>query len=113
MDEDASLDDFLGGESSEQSEAGDVGSADEESAGEPEPADETELAGDTQSSATVGTETAAADDDPVDTDIEPAATTYAWSDEGTTCDGCGETVERRWQQAGDLVCIDCKDWERA
>ena len=61
MGDNASLDDFLGGESSEQSEA---------------------------------------------------ATTYAWDGAGAACAACDETVERRWQQDGDLVCIECKDWEQ-
>jgi len=100
MGEDASLDDFLGGESSGQSEA--------------EPADETDPTDAGEPTAAVESETGTADDaEPDADDIEPAATTYAWSDEGTTCDGCGETVERRWQQDGALVCIECKDWERA
>ncbi|MBX0288161.1 hypothetical protein EGH22_17665 [Halomicroarcula sp. F28] len=98
MGEDASLDEFLGGESSEQSEATDaVEPADEtevEPAGEGEPAD--------------------ADEPETDaTDVEPARTTYAWNDEGATCEACGETIERRWQLEGGLVCIECKDWERA
>lgn len=68
MGEDASLDEFLNSESSEQSGAADP---------------------------------------------DPATTTYAWSDGAATCGTCGEAVERRWQQAGDLVCVECKDWERA
>lgn len=90
MGEDASLDQFIGGESDERSEesTGDgateqpaAGSGPDEAAGqatEPEP--------------------------------DEAATTYAWSDNGTTCERCGETVERRWQQDGRLVCPGCKDW---
>ena len=113
MGENASLDDFLGGESSGQSEAADAtadtepadGAVDDgstDAATDAEPADATADAG-------------AADDPDVDTeqDVEPAATTYAWDDAGAACDDCGETVERRWQQEGGLVCIACKDWERA
>jgi len=109
MSEDASLDDFLGGESSEQSEAAEAAAAraDEESASETEPADATEA-----ETASSEDGEPAADGEPT-ADIEPAKTTYAWSDEGATCEDCGETVERRWQQDGGLVCIDCKDWERA
>jgi len=101
MGEDASLDDFLGGESSEQSEA------DEEATGDDTEAT-VEAAESTAKTAADDTEATAETDD-----VEPAATTYAWSDEGATCEACGETVERRWQQDGDLVCIECKDWERA
>jgi len=86
MSEDASLDDFLGGESSKQSEAADA----DASTGGTEPTDET-----------------------TSPDGEPATTTYAWSGDGAACGACGETVEQRWQQDGGLVCIDCKDWEQA
>ncbi|MFC6756422.1 MULTISPECIES: DUF7573 domain-containing protein [Haloarcula] len=108
MSEDASLDDFLGGESSEQSEADEEATGDDTEA-TVEAAESTAktAADDTEATAETDTETAETDD------VEPAATTYAWSGEGTTCEGCGETVERRWQQDGELVCIECKDWERA
>lgn len=42
----------------------------------------------------------------------PATTTYAWDGDGTACASCGETVERRWQQGGALVCPECKDWSQ-
>jgi len=105
MGEDASLDDFLGGESSEQSEAEPA----EETADETGPSDTGE------STATVEPETGTGDDAEPDAatdtdDVEPAGTTYAWSDEGTTCESCGETVERRWRQDDRLVCPGCKDW---
>ena len=102
MGEDTSLDDFLDGESGEQP------AADEESTGEAESASE---AGQAEEPATGGG-AEPADATASSVDVEPAATTYAWSDEGTTCDDCGETVERRWQQAGELVCVECKDWEQ-
>ncbi|GCF13945.1 hypothetical protein Harman_18800 [Haloarcula mannanilytica] len=81
MAEDASLDDFLDGGDSE-----DEGSASEGGTAKPE-------------------------DDPADSDtVEPAVTTYAWSPEGAACAECGEVVERRWTQDGDLVCGACKCW---
>lgn len=86
MGEDASLDEFLNSESSEQSGAADADAS----------TTDTEPAGGT-----------------VSPDIDPATTTYAWSDGAATCGTCGEAVERRWQQAGDLVCVECKDWDRA
>jgi hypothetical protein len=89
MGEDASLDEFLGG-ASEESDA----ETTEQETDAPEEAD-----------ATVSERSTDA--------LEPAKTTYAWSDEGTTCPACGEVVERRWQQDGGLVCADCKDWDRA
>jgi len=102
MGEDASLDDFLDGESSEQSEAAESTS---DATAETVSGDEAES---TTDAATERADTAAAD-----TDIEPATTTYAWDGAGGVCEGCGETVERRWQQDSGLVCIECKDWERA
>ena len=41
--------------------------------------------------------------------VGPAASTYAWSPEGT-CATCGDAAERRWRDDGDLVCADCKSW---
>lgn len=99
MGEDASLDQFLPDESDEQH---------SEPAEEPEPT--ASEAGGEQSETDAATE--APDASPGD-DTEPAATTYAWDGAGEACADCGEPVERRWQQDGDLVCIECKDWERA
>ena len=42
--------------------------------------------------------------------VEPAVTTYAWSPDGAACAECGEVVERRWTQDGNLVCGACKSW---
>jgi len=88
MGEDASLDDFLATGESEESAASEA---------EPsEPASEEELS------------------EPESSDgIAPATTTYAWDGGGAACEACGEVVERRWQQDGGLVCVACKDWERA
>ena len=81
MSKDRSLGDFVGESASE--------SATEESrANEPEPQDDT-----------VDTET-----------VEPATPTYRFDPDGTACDGCGETVEKRWHDDGQFVCADCKDW---
>ena len=55
----------------------------------------------------------AADGDASPDEPTPATTTYAWSDEGTACAACGETVERRWHQGGALVCVDCKVWSES
>jgi len=88
MGEDASLDQFVTDESDEQREESPVVESDAGATEEPP-------------------------DPEAPADIEPATTTYAWSGEGSACDECDETVERRWQQDGGLVCIECKDWERA
>ncbi|MDS0280583.1 DUF7573 domain-containing protein [Haloarcula onubensis] len=94
MSEEASLDDFLGGESGEDAEAqqadAEAGEAAHTESGETDPAAAAETDG-----------------------VEPATTTYAWDGAGAECGACGETVQRRWQQEGELVCVECKDWERA
>lgn len=95
MGEDASLDQFVGGGDDE---AGDTDASDD---GDATPADEERPGEDADTETTSGG------------DPTPATTTYAWSDEGTQCAACGEVVERRWQQDGTLVCVDCKEWDRA
>ncbi|WP_424001283.1 DUF7573 domain-containing protein [Haloarcula salina] len=104
MGEDASLDDFLdAGEESEggESAAGDDGDeAEADAASEPEAGpDESDGEGDASASESTDRGT-----------VEPAVTTYAWSPEGAACADCGEVVERRWEQDGQLVCGACKSW---
>ena len=117
MGDNASLDDFLGDESSEQSEGADAAESVDD-----ELTDATEQAADepAETEADTGAEMAADEPETGDdidpktaADVEPAATTYAWDGAGSACAACDETVERRWQQEGDLVCVECKDWERA
>jgi len=146
MGEDASLDDFLTTDESEEREAdqGDpseqAGSAERSSAehssgqrpredgdtasqqavsGEPMNESDASAEPDAATGATEPADTATEDGTEVAATTtetgEPAraATTYAWDGAGETCGACGETVERRWQQAGELVCAACKDWEQA
>ncbi|EMA09231.1 hypothetical protein SAMN05443574_102240 [Haloarcula vallismortis] len=89
MAEDASLEDFLdAGDESEDEREGDTPAGD----------DTTEMESD-------------APDSEASTDaVDPAVTTYAWSSEGAACAECGEVVERRWTQDGQLVCGACKAW---
>jgi len=47
-----------------------------------------------------------------ETEIAPAATTYAWTGEGAACGEGQKAVQRRWQQDGALVCSACKVWDR-
>lgn len=42
-------------------------------------------------------------------EVDPAASTAVWTP-GGTCGECGEAAERRWRQAGTLVCDECKRW---
>ena len=95
MAEDASLDDF-------RSESdGTAESRADDGTNESRADDETPSDADT---APADPESAAAETPP------PATTTYAWDGDGAACASCGETVERRWQQDGGLVCVECKEW---
>jgi hypothetical protein len=100
MAEDASLDDFLDGSDSEDEGDGSSAAEDEAEELESEPTDSgspTDGVDPDSSEASTGT-------------AEPAVTTYAWSPSGAACAECGEVVERRWTQDGDLVCGACKSW---
>ncbi|ELZ96523.1 hypothetical protein C440_05228 [Haloferax mucosum ATCC BAA-1512] len=44
-----------------------------------------------------------------DRDVSTLAT-YRWTPDGTTCPACGDTVEKRWLDGDEYVCIECKDW---
>jgi hypothetical protein len=105
MSEDASLDDFLdsgGGSADDGSEPTGESQTVADSTPEPSAQVDDEHEGDGgRSTANGGDERAR---------VTPATTTYAWSDEGTTCEECAEPAERRWQQDGALVCPDCKVW---
>jgi len=104
MGEDASLDDFLdGGEESEGSEST-AATGDGDAAGDAVSGAETDA--DEHNDADGARDPEAADDETV----VPAVTTYAWSPDGAACADCGEVVERRWEQDGQLVCGACKAW---
>jgi formylmethanofuran dehydrogenase subunit E len=42
--------------------------------------------------------------------VHPARSTMAWTVDDTTCDACGEIVQRRWRDDDQLVCSACKEW---
>lgn len=106
MPEDASLDDFLESADEEDDDEEDTDEAEQAVAAEPEADSTSEPSA--QAERDHDDEAPTTDDD--DASVTPATTTYAWSDEGTTCDECGEPAERRWQQDGALVCPECKVW---
>lgn len=54
----------------------------------------------------VGADAGEVDDDTID----PATSTYTWSPAGGECAACGSSVEERWRDGDDLVCLDCKKW---
>ncbi|MDT3433763.1 hypothetical protein [Haloarcula sp. 1CSR25-25] len=123
MGEDASLEDFLDADTDSGDERRDASTPDskgEESGDD----DSTAVAGETTPGEAGGDGTAGDSEDADNADggdsnteeerpsgaVEPAVTTYAWSPEGAACAECGEVVERRWIQGGDLVCGACKSW---
>lgn len=40
----------------------------------------------------------------------PAPITCEWRPDGSACEACGATVERRWRDGDARVCADCKEW---
>jgi formylmethanofuran dehydrogenase subunit E len=42
--------------------------------------------------------------------VHPVRSTMAWTVDDTTCDACGEVVQRRWRDDDRLVCSACKEW---
>jgi len=134
-----SLDDFLGGDESvdsEEAQPGNEPSDDESGDADAKPSDREQSVetddGDDDPATDDGEDSAVTDDGDqtpesgdetddtagdsedsphVDPDgVEPAETTYVWNGEGSVCDGCGERSERRWRQSDGLVCPDCKEW---
>lgn len=83
-----------------------------------DPADDVETSGSgplDADASSVADDPSAADGDesdaePADEPIDPIASTYAWSPAGGECSACGSTVEERWRDGDDLVCLDCKEW---
>ena len=41
---------------------------------------------------------------------EPPTPASRWDRTGEQCEDCKTTVNRRWNDAGRLVCRECKDW---
>ncbi|MBC9986645.1 hypothetical protein E4P24_09730 [Haloferax sp. AS1] len=91
-----SLDDFAGGDDGAADEPTAVdGAADEPTA--VDGADDSPDAGDTNAS------------DADDRDVSTLAT-YRWTPEPAACPQCGESVQKRWLDGDEYVCLDCKDW---
>ncbi len=109
---DASLDEFLGtdgtdeGPDGEAESAGDEGEgvgAESESEAEPSSGLEERAGGEDDPEAE-------AEGPPPVAEVEPARPTFAWSADGAACAACGERVEERWESETGLVCIECKEW---
>ena len=99
-----SLDDFLGGDESANS---------DEARPENEPSDDESTEGDWTPESDGERDAGGEDGDSpyVDPDeVEPAAATYVWNGDGGVCNACGERSGRRWRQEDGLVCPDCKEW---
>lgn len=43
-------------------------------------------------------------------EVRPAEPTGAYDPAGVTCDGCGETVTRRFNTEAGLRCVECVSW---
>lgn len=56
------------------------------------------------------TEGGDADQPPTPETVDPATPTLDFSPGGADCEGCGETVRRRWRDDDGMVCGDCKEW---
>ncbi|ELZ89201.1 DUF7573 domain-containing protein [Haloferax sulfurifontis] len=50
--------------------------------------------------------------DSVEADSRDVSTlaTYRWTPEPAACPQCGESVQKRWLDGDEYVCLDCKDW---
>jgi hypothetical protein len=85
--------------------------AEEGGAGNDEPAAAATEVGDT--GADPATETGdvaehdASESDPSRPSVTP---TVEWSARGRPCETCGEPARQRWEQAGEFVCGECKEW---
>lgn len=96
MTRDASLDEFLGGES-DVSEASEV-----------ERADSAVESGEVGSEA--GESGVEEDGGESGEAVSPASPTYVWTPAGDACARCGSSVDRLWRCDGELVCGECKEW---
>ncbi|WP_424007077.1 DUF7573 domain-containing protein [Haloferax denitrificans] len=55
------------------------------------------------------TDSADANADADSRDVSTLAT-YRWTPEPAACPQCGESVQKRWLDGDEYVCLDCKDW---
>lgn len=95
MDRDASLEEFMGSSTDEDTTAGE--SSDRAST-EEDPTDDAE-GGPTDDTVDGGVPSA-----------EPASETARWDPDGEACTDCGAVVSERWRDGESFVCGDCKDW---
>lgn len=106
MADNRSLDEFLGGEASDEpagnSDGPDTGQAVEE------PAEATDSSVDERGAGEPADGEPAADAAPET--VDPMAETFAWSPDGGECAACGGTVDERWRDGDALVCGECKAW---
>jgi formylmethanofuran dehydrogenase subunit E len=50
------------------------------------------------------------DEQPSTLTVHSVRSTMAWTADDVPCDACGEVVQRRWRDDGQLVCNTCKEW---
>lgn len=49
-------------------------------------------------------------EEPSGSAVEPAVTTARWTVDGAVCAVCETAANRLWNDDGEFVCRDCKDW---
>lgn len=105
-----SLDDYFA-EDDEETEPTESSTADAAGTGDADPDTESDTEGDAEANTEYGTDVNTEGDAEVDTasDVDTLAT-YRWAPDGAPCPQCGESVEKRWLDGDEYVCIDCKDW---
>ncbi len=110
-----SLDEFLGGNASDEDPETDEGAgpgehaedAGEGSAGGEDADGEETAASAAPEAATPSKSGATSDDAP---DAEPVAGTYRWDPDGAACAACGTAARTRWRDDDRWVCPSCKAW---
>ncbi|QSG06619.1 DUF7573 domain-containing protein [Halapricum desulfuricans] len=118
MEQDATLEDFLdeGGSSADSSDANADEAADErpgesaaDSPGEQPDGRADEQPGEPTDEVPSKEVPGPASEEPPG-EIDRATSTMSHRARGGACAICGDVVERRWREADDLVCRDCKNW---
>ena len=103
MTRDASLEEFVGGESNGESEVSD-------SEGGDSTVESEEAESEVEESVVEQDESEVGNDNGCGEAVSPASATYVWTPAGDACARCGSSVERMWRCEGELVCGECKEW---
>lgn len=109
MTRDTSLDEFLGGGETVESEDadGEATAADEDATGDGSAGED--AVADDVTEADTDDEDATRSEPDADA-VEPAVITYDVTPDGAECAACRDVVTRRWRDDPGMVCGECKDW---